>query len=272
MPPVEEFTATRQFGDATVSLISDGSGRSVIVKSLEVPEAEWRAAVPEADAEGEITVGYNVALVRLGDARVLIDLGFDDPGPESPWKEPRHRRSPRVEAGLRRLGVAPEDVTHVLITHAHGDHVAGAVVDGRPRFPRARHYINRLDWDPAALATHMGAVARAGLVELTDGDVEVVPGVTLVHAPGESPGHAIVRVDSGGERFYFLGDLFHHPCEVEHLDWVSRGRDRAAMEASRRRLIAEAVPSDAALVFSHRPWPAWGRIVAEGGGYRWVDD
>ena len=263
-----DFTATRTFGDANVLLISDGSGRSVIVKSLEVPEAEWRPAVPEADAEGEITVGYNVALVRVGDAQVLIDLGFDEPGPSSPWKEPRHQRSPGVEAGLRQLGVAPEDVTHVLITHAHGDHVAGAVVGGRPRFPGARHFMNRAD----APSQHLGAVADAGLLELVDGDREIVPGVTLVHAPGESPGHSIVRVESRGERFYFLGDLFHHPCEVEHLGWVSRGRDAAAMEESRRRLIAEAVPSNATLVFSHRPWPAWGRIVAKDDGYRWVDD
>ena len=266
-----DFTSTRAFGDVSVSLISDGSGRSVIVKSLEVPEAVWRPAVPEADAEGEITVGYNVALVRAGDARVLIDLGFDEPGPDSPWKEPRHQRTAGVEAGLRQLGVAPEDVTHVLITHAHGDHVAGAVVGGRPRFPRARHHIHRLDWDAQKLASHLGAIEAAGLIETFDGDREIVPGVTMLHAPGESPGHAIVRVESRGERFCFLGDLFHHPCEVEHLDWVSRGRDRAAMEASRRRLIAEAVPSNATLAFSHRPWPAWGRIVAAGDGYRWVD-
>ena len=93
----------------------------------------------------------------------------------------------------------------------------------------------------------------------------------MLHAPGESPGHAIVRVASGEARFYFVGDLFHHPCEVEHLDWVSSGRDQAAMERSRRRLVAEAVPAGATLVFTHRPFPGWGRIVAQGDGYRWVD-
>ncbi|HEY3083608.1 MAG TPA: MBL fold metallo-hydrolase [Chloroflexota bacterium] len=278
------FVSTRRFGDATVSIISDGSGKSVIVKQLEVPEAVWRPAVPDADAEGEVVLGYNVALVEIGAARVLIDLGFDEPSPASPWKAPRHQRSPGLEAGLAALGTRPEDVSHVLITHAHGDHVAGGSVEGdgarQPRFRRARHLIHRLDWegnparqDPdSMLSRHLGPVERAGQLEPVDGDREAVPGVTLIHAPGESPGHAIVRVESGAERFYFLGDLFHHPCEVEHLDWVSRGRDQPAMERSRRRLIAEAVPANASLVFSHRPFPGWGRIVARGDGYRWVDE
>ena len=51
----------------------------------------------------------------------------------------------------------------------------------------------------------------------------------------------MARVHSAGESFYYVGDLFHHPCEVEHLDWVSPGRDRAAVRASRERLIAAAV-------------------------------
>ena len=279
----DSFVSTSRFGDASVSIISDGSGKSTIVRQLDVPEAVWRPAVPDADAEGEVVLGYNVALVELGGARVLIDLGFDEPSPGSPWKPPRHQRSPGLEAGLAALGTRPDDVTHVLITHAHGDHVAGGSVerDGarQPRFRRARHLIHRLDWegnperrDPdSMLSRHLGPVERAGQLEPVDGDREVVPGVTLIHAPGESAGHAIVRVASGGERFYFLGDLFHHPCEVEHLDWVSHGRDQPAMERSRRRLLAEAVPANASLVFSHRPFPGWGRVVAADGGQRWVD-
>jgi hypothetical protein len=80
----DSFVSTRRFGEARVSVVSDGSGRSTIVQQLEVPEPVWRPAVPDADAEGEVVLGYNVALVELGQARVLIDLGFDEPSPESP--------------------------------------------------------------------------------------------------------------------------------------------------------------------------------------------
>jgi glyoxylase-like metal-dependent hydrolase (beta-lactamase superfamily II) len=275
----EHYVESRRFGEATVTLINDGSGLSTIVKQLTVPEAEWRRFVPEASARGEIVVNYHAAHVAIGGASILIDLGFDDPGDDSQWKEPRHHRTPGVQAGLASIGVRPADVSHVLITHAHGDHFAGGAVDGRPRFPKAKVLLGRADWegnpqrssgDTTLLQRHLGAIERAGLLELVDGEHEVVPGVTMVHAPGESPGHSIVRVASGGERFYFLGDLFHHPCEVANLDWVSGGRNAAAMRASRERLLAEAVPGGATIVYTHALFPGWGTIVREGDGYRWV--
>lgn len=281
--PAASFVATRTVGDATVSVISDGLGESTIIKMLTVPEAVWRAAVPEADAAGEVELGYNVAHVALGDASILIDLGFDDPSPQSQWRAPRHRRSPGVEAGLAALGVDPDAITHVLITHSHGDHVAGGCVpDGaggwRPRFRNARHWLGRADWEDAParqqpdslLNRHLGPVAAAGRLELVDRDTTIVPGVTMVPAPGESPGHCLVRVQSGGADFWFLGDLFHHPVEVAHLDWVSEGRDAAVMLASRQRLVAAALASDALLVASHIPFPGFGRLRQTPDGLRWV--
>ncbi len=91
----------------------------------------------------------------------------------------------------------------------------------------------------------------------------------MIPAPGETPGHCMVRVRSGGETFYYVGDLFHHPCEVSHPDWIPPRRDLAATRASRSRLFAEAVPGRATVVFSHGRFPAWGRIIPAGGGFRW---
>jgi glyoxylase-like metal-dependent hydrolase (beta-lactamase superfamily II) len=175
-------------------------------------------------------------------------------------------------------------VTHVVLTHAHGDHIAGATVirDGQrvPRYPRARYLLRRPDWDgnPARqdaaslVAVHLGTLDRLGQLDLFDGQTEVAPGVDVLPAPGDSPGHSIVRLSSGSERFYATGDLFHHACEVEHVDWVSPGREPASSRASRERFIAEAAPAGATVVFSHEPFPPWGRIVSPAGGPRWQRD
>jgi len=276
------YVASRTIGQATVGAISDGSGLSTIMQALLVPREEWRREV-EANDQDEIVLGYNVAHVRLGAASILIDLGFDDPGPGSPWRAPRHRRSPGVVAGLAALGVAPKAITHVLITHAHGDHVAGGAIerDGTwvPRYPNATYYIGRADWEgnPAReeatslLAKNLGPVAAAGKLEMVDGERAIAPGVTMIAAPGESEGHCIVRVVSDGATFYFLGDLFHHPCEVPHRDWVSTGRDGAALVASRDALLAAAPAADALLMTTHMPFPGFGRIRETQEGPIWEE-
>lgn len=284
MQPAEEYIATRRIGEATVTLINDGVFDTIpLIPWLDVPADEVRQAVPDADASGCVGgSGMIVAHVQIGAASVLIDPGIGEFDPAS-WLATELGLHPTagVPAGLVAAGIEPDAITHVIITHAHGDHYTGATVvrDGErvPRYPRARYVIGRADWDgnaeredPASdVSIHLGTLERLGLLDLAEGDYEVVPGVTVIPAPGESRGHSIVRVQSGGERFYFLGDLYHHTCEAEHLEWVMSERDTAAMIASRRRLVSEAVPSGAILAFTHNVFPGWGRIVADGTAYRW---
>jgi glyoxylase-like metal-dependent hydrolase (beta-lactamase superfamily II) len=284
-PAIPAYVASRRFGDATITVINDGS--SLWAQNFAVPEAALRAAMPEMDAQGRIRIGFQVVHIRIGDASILVDAGFDDP--DSAWGRKFAAtwagvaRSPGVEAGLARIGVRPEEITHLIITHAHFDHYVGVTVeqDGGyvARFPNARHFIGRSDRtrsrygnppDPE-LTSRMETLERLGLLELVDGDRAIVPGVTMIHAPGESPGHSLVHVASEGAHFYALGDLLHHPCEVRHLDWVLVGRDQAAMRASRDRFLAVAAPQEATLVFSHALFPPWGRIVHDGDGFRWED-
>jgi glyoxylase-like metal-dependent hydrolase (beta-lactamase superfamily II) len=263
-----------------VTAIRDAADRWI--PRWHVPEAEWRRALPEADATGELSSDMSVFHVALGDASVLIDTGFGD-APERYLKRVPHWRSPGIVAGLATVGVRPADVTHVLFTHAHYDHILGATVGGvttTARFPRARHLIHRADLtiDEAREGARspqreqFGALERLGLLDLVDGDVTIVPGIALLHAPGESPGHSVVRARSAGATFYCLGDLFHFAAEVEHLDWLIAGRDPVTLPLSRHRFVDEAVASNALLVFSHSSFPCWGRIVQNGAGQRWVDD
>jgi glyoxylase-like metal-dependent hydrolase (beta-lactamase superfamily II) len=144
------------------------------------------------------------------------------------------------------IGVEPDSITHVLITHTHNDHYAGVTTqrDGRrvARFPHARHLVGHRDWKgnlerarlDSALALHLGTLDHLGLLEVVDGEHEVVSGVAMVAAPGETAGHCIVRVEGGTEACYIVGDLFHHACEVTHASF-----------------------------------PGWGRIMEHGAGYRW---
>lgn len=280
------YVASRRIGEADVIIISEGSCQWA--PRFQVPEAEWRRALPEADAGGRIPIGFNLVHVRCGGASIIIDPGFDDP--LSSWQQgfAAHSpsladiaRTPGLEAALAGIDVAPGGVTHVLITHTHADHFAGIMAerDGglRARFPRARHILGRAAWEtnprreePASdFVVRLGAIHRLGLLDLIDEEREIVPGVTMIPSPGEMPGHMIVRIQSGGECFYYLGDLFHHACEVEHPDWSPPGRDLPALRASRQAFIADAADSGATAVYAHARFPGWGRIRRTADGVRW---
>ncbi len=285
--PLETYTQSRQIGEATITVICEAY--APWAPQLQAPEDQWRRAMPEADSEGVIPLDFMMVCVRLGDAIILIDPGFEEPS--SPWERQRAaewkglQRTPGLHAWLAAIGIQPEQVTHVLITHTHHDHYAwvarlGAQGQVTLQFPHARHMMGRRDWEENAerlqpnseFSLRLGAVEQAGLLELVDTETTVVPGITMIPAPGETPGHSIVRVQSQGATFYFLSDLFHHTCEVEHPDWVSPGREQAAMRRSRDRLCAAAVAEDATLVYAHHPFPGWGHIRRRGEGYVWEKD
>ncbi|MGN6813913.1 MAG: MBL fold metallo-hydrolase [Thermomicrobiales bacterium] len=282
------YISSRRIGDATVTVISEGMLPVPVAQVFAGPEAAWLRASGEADANDRLDSGQAVILIRHGGATILIDPAYDAPG--SAWearfrrKWPGLRRSPGLDAALAALAVPPGTITHVLITHAHDDHFAGVIRerDGRqePRFPQARHFIGRADWEgnprreqpDSDLATRLGAIADRGLLDLVDGDREVVPGVTMLHAPGETPGHAIVRLHSRGATVYAFGDLVHHSCEIAAPDWCSPWVEPTAMRASRDRYYADAAAEQAAVVFTHESFPSWGAIVATADGFQWRRD
>jgi glyoxylase-like metal-dependent hydrolase (beta-lactamase superfamily II) len=290
------YLSTRRVGDADMTLILEGSGPFPV--ELNVPESVWRPAVPEANEDGNLDQGTGGAYVRLGEASIVIDPGLDDPGTAAArvtetvfagWDF-----TPGFQAGLNELGVANDAVTHVLITHAHFDHCLGVVVDRDgtfvPRYPNARYLLDQADWDlhftpdgeqrplaPSPFAAvnqvmrdRLQFIMEAGLLDLVEGEREVVPGVTTVPTPGETPGHRAIRIESNGEVCWHLGDIAHYAVEFEHPDWLTpTRRDAAAMLASRQRVFPRIVADDALVTWSHARFPGWGRIVTAGDGYRW---
>jgi glyoxylase-like metal-dependent hydrolase (beta-lactamase superfamily II) len=278
------YVASRQVGQATVTVISDGFIRGKV--GLALPESEWRPAIPEADAEGHISYGLNFLHIKIGDASIVVDpSGLDDPtsGMIHDFMEhyPSYMITPGLEAGLASIGLKTEDITHLLITHGHLDHFRGMVTEqaGKqvPRFPNALYLVGEGDWNDqykqekpdGARTLCYETVEKAGQLETVAADYEFVPGVTMIPTPGESPGHCIIRVQSDGESFYYLGDLFHYAAEVEHLEWMDAGRNPTTMRASRERLLAEVVDTAAILLYTPSPFPGWGRIVSTETGYRW---
>jgi glyoxylase-like metal-dependent hydrolase (beta-lactamase superfamily II) len=273
----------RQFrvGAATVTVIKDGDwlDSRTWAEEFDVPEEAWRHAGYAAELSKPFEVACYCFHVALPGASILVDAGFGDRLPSFKSVEVRHGLS--IPDGLARIGVKPEEITHIVITHAHIDHLAGVTVERNgalvPQYPNARCYVGRADWEqnpqretPDSLPNRtFGVLEPLGLLDLVDGDRDIAPGVRMIHTPGETPGHSILRVQSGDEILYVLGDLYHHPVEVERPEWGLKWRNHAANLTSRNALATAAVAEGALLLASHIP--GTGRLQPTGaGGVVWV--
>jgi glyoxylase-like metal-dependent hydrolase (beta-lactamase superfamily II) len=179
---------------------------------------------------------------------------------------------PPLGVQLAAAGTDPGAVTDVVITHAHFDHINGLtrLVDGRyvPAFPKARHYLGAGDWDPpnfeALQNNTLAVVEQHGLLSLVHGPLELAPGLDIVPAPGETPGHQLLHVQAGNVEAYITGDLYHHVLEFDEPERNVYWAEPETMRASKAMLMARAEASGATVYFAHIEG-AW-RVV----GGKWV--
>ena len=244
-------------------------------------------------------------LVRAGHAVILVDTCVGNDKPRALLAAWLQRRGDFLER-LSSIGVGREDVTHVLCTHMHPDHVGWNTLleNGiwQPTFPRARYLFadtefrfwadelqryaaavgaGQLDPRHASVmdmmaATHADSVeplVRAGLVDLVGTSHSIAPGVSLVATPGHTPGHVSVKLQSEGQSAVITGDCIHHPIQIAfpHLGTTVDVAPEAAVQ-SRVRLL-EMASADASLVIgSHFSAPSAVKVCRDGAGFRVEQD
>jgi glyoxylase-like metal-dependent hydrolase (beta-lactamase superfamily II) len=240
---------------------------------------------------GKLMSSMQSWLLRSGNHVVIVDTGCgnDKIRTNTAFQRFHQLNLPYLER-LAALGVRPEDVTMVINTHLHVDHVGWntRLVDGHwvPTFPNARYLIGRQElahwrdpeggpalhpWGVPVIADSVDPVVNAGLVELIDDGDTILPGVTAQAVPGHTAGQLAFWLDSEGERGAFTADVFHQPMQIVRPDWNSCFCELPDVAiATRRKLLAEAADADAVLFPSHTGKPHAGRVARDGAGFRFV--
>jgi glyoxylase-like metal-dependent hydrolase (beta-lactamase superfamily II) len=275
---------TRTIGAWTVHAIQ-GGGQALDGGAMfgVVPKPLWERRIP-ADARNRIPLGMRCLLVEHDVGLVLIDNGagnketekfLDIYGIENAGADGRTL----IEDGLRSLGFAPEDVVLMIDTHLHFDHAGGNTFrdrEGRirPTFPKARYVVQRGEYAWATQTNERTAasyfphnfepVREAGLLDLVEGDREVVPGIRVIHTPGHTPHHQSVLLESRGERAFYFGDLVPTSAHLP-LPWIM-GYDVEPLVTleTKRRILRRAVDEGWLVVFEHDASVAWGNVVHDG--------
>ncbi len=246
-----------------------------------MPQAEMAAIMARHNLPtDQLTPPCNVTLLRDGANTVLFDAGA---GPDF------QPSAGKLMAAFEALGVTVEDITHVVFTHGHPDHLWGLLDDfDEPLFPNAEHLMGRAEFaywtDPATVdsidaartAFAVGAARRlaviAETVRLFDDGEEVLPGVAARGTFGHTPGHMAFELRGGGEGAMVVGDaLGNHHVAFERPDWASGSDQDGAMAAATRvSLLDQIATHRMRLVGFHLPEGGIGRAERANGAYRFV--
>jgi len=206
-----------------------------------------------------IAVPMNCVHISLGDASVLVDACDANCFIGTEFHLPGTPQQPPLPDQMRAAGIAPESVTHVVITHAHTDHWSGLILSDSPPalgvgFPNAQHYVGREDFEHEPSNSPFGVEgllqARNQLICVAR-DLPIAPDIDILAAPGETPGHQIVRVKSEGQTLYVIGDLYHHEVEFAQPDWNVTWADAHANAISREKFTAAVLAENAHFIAAH---------------------
>jgi glyoxylase-like metal-dependent hydrolase (beta-lactamase superfamily II) len=275
--------ADLQIGTGLLTTVSDGSlvlPGSFIFEPM--PKDELAPILTEYSLSSErLTPECNLALYREGERTVLFDVGS---GPDF------MPTAGTIVESLDALGLAPEDVTHVLFTHAHPDHIWGLLDEfDEPLFHEATYMMGRAEWDywwdpdtvntigDARAAFAVGAKRRMeaieDAVELFDDGDEVLPGIAALATPGHTPGHMAFEIRHGNTAALVAGDAIgNHHVAFRKPDWHS-GSDQIPDQAAATRtmLFDRLTAEDLSLIGFHLPSGGMGRAVRHDGAYRFEE-
>ena len=270
-------------GRTKITTVSDGSITLPAGLTFDtMPKNELDLIINEFSlSQDQLVRECNVTLVETEDRKILFDVGaglyfLDGMGV--------------ILDSLDEQGLAPEDITDVIFTHAHPDHIWGVLDDFDDLlFPEAMYHIGRVEWDywwnpetvnevdESRVQTAVGAKTRfealQDQIEFFDDGDEPIPGVLALMTPGHTPGHMSFEIANGSQSALIVGDaLNNHHVAFKRPNWLSGlDQDPEMAALTRQKLLNRSSSEDILLIGFHLPEGGIGRVVQSGKEYSFVN-
>ncbi len=271
-----------KIGDVTLTAINDGFGKRPLegfVRNAEL--ADVKKAMEQAFLPAEaLNITFTTLAIESAGKLTLIDTGNGDSGAPT---------SGTWMANFKAAGFDPKNVSTVVFSHFHGDHINGfRLKDGSTVFPNAEVMVPAAEWAfwmddakmsaaPEGLKGAFAGVRRvfspiAKDVKQFESGKEILPGLTAIAAPGHTPGHTTFALSSGSGKLMIMSDTTNHPALfVRNPDWSAVFDMDGPQAAATRRKLLDMVSADKMQVaFYHAPFPATGYIAKAGNGFDMV--
>jgi glyoxylase-like metal-dependent hydrolase (beta-lactamase superfamily II) len=268
-------------GDALVTAVNDGTFQASFDLIVGIDHSECERLETAAFRPIPPKMTMNAFLVQIGGRRMLVDTGCGvSMGPTLGM----------LTDNLQSMGVEPEDIDTVLMTHLHPDHVNGLVDEhGQAAFPKAELVVNEADLNffrdpdspgrspPETLEFFEGA--RIAVAPYADRirsirDGPVFPGVTAVTQAGHTPGQTAWLIESGSDALMIWGDVVHMPSLQMAAPQAGTvlDIDREQAIATRKRALDMAATDRIRVAGTHFDFPAIGHIERRTTGFGFVPE
>jgi|SRR5680860_101999 len=189
---------------------------------------------------------------------------------------------------LAQDGVAREEITDVILTHFHLDHIGGVFSEkGKLNYPNATFHVSDVEWDfwhssksdeqiplfKYYIEKNITPLKNENLNFVKSDFEEIIPGITAINAGGHTPGQLalIINQEERGNRLLYVSDSFLHPLHIENIKWQTNyDFDNNKAERTRVKLLDLAYKEDMMINAFHFDFPGMGAVQKENSNWKWV--